>query len=175
MWGGYRDSNPGPPGPQPGALANWATPTMFPRAPKRLIIIAANALPRKGESHLFLKFGMKNRRPARNRTAATCLCKITPGVILRVEGGVHRDGAGDGRTDHGVVAHADEAHYVKLPLGIFYALRAAFTATAQATVAPTMGLLPMPMRPIMSTCAGTEEEPANWASECMRPMVSVMP
>ena len=56
-----------------------------------------------------------------------------------------------------------------------YAFSAAFTATAQATVAPTMGLLPMPMRPIMSTCAGTEEEPANWASECMRPMVSVMP
>lgn len=49
------------------------------------------------------------------------------------------------------------------------------TATAQATVAPTMGLLPMPMRPIISTCAGTEEDPANCASECMRPMVSVMP
>ena len=56
-----------------------------------------------------------------------------------------------------------------------YAFSAAFTATAQATVAPTMGLLPMPMRPIMSTCAGTELEPANCASECMRPMVSVMP
>ena len=56
-----------------------------------------------------------------------------------------------------------------------YLERASSTATAQATVAPTMGLLPMPMRPIMSTCAGTEEEPANWASECMRPMVSVMP
>ena len=56
-----------------------------------------------------------------------------------------------------------------------YSFRAALTATAQATVAPTMGLLPMPMRPIMSTCAGTEEEPANWALECMRPMVSVMP
>ena len=35
------------------------------------------------------------------------------------------------------------------------------TATAQATVAPTIGLLPMPIRPIISTCAGTEEEPAN--------------
>ena len=42
-----------------------------------------------------------------------------------------------------------------------YLERASSTATAQATVAPTMGLLPMPMRPIMSTCAGTEEEPAN--------------
>ena len=49
------------------------------------------------------------------------------------------------------------------------------TATATATVAPTIGLLPMPRKPIISTCAGTEEEPANWASECMRPMVSVMP
>ena len=49
------------------------------------------------------------------------------------------------------------------------------TATATATVAPTMGLLPMPKKPIISTWAGTEEEPANWASECIRPMVSVMP
>ena len=49
------------------------------------------------------------------------------------------------------------------------------TATATATVAPTMGLLPMPRKPIISTWAGTELEPANWASECMRPMVSVMP
>ena len=49
------------------------------------------------------------------------------------------------------------------------------TATATATVAPTMGLLPMPMRPIISTCAGTEEDPANCASECILPIVSVMP
>ena len=56
-----------------------------------------------------------------------------------------------------------------------YFLLASSMATATATVAPTMGLLPMPMRPIISTWAGTEEEPANWASECMRPMVSVMP
>ena len=54
-------------------------------------------------------------------------------------------------------------------------LRLSATATATATVAPTMGLLPMPRKPIISTCAGTEEEPANWASECIRPMVSVMP
>ena len=40
-------------------------------------------------------------------------------------------------------------------------LEAFSTATATATVAPTMGLLPMPIRPIISTCAGTEEEPAN--------------
>ena len=56
-----------------------------------------------------------------------------------------------------------------------YFLRDSSTATAHATVQPTMGLLPMPMRPIMSTCAGTELEPANCALECMRPMVSVMP
>ena len=49
------------------------------------------------------------------------------------------------------------------------------TATAQATEAPTIGLLPMPIRPIISTCAGTEEEPANCASECILPIVSVMP
>ena len=59
--------------------------------------------------------------------------------------------------------------------GAAQALRLFCTATATATVAPTMGLLPMPRKPIISTCAGTEEEPANCASECMRPMVSVMP
>ena len=52
---------------------------------------------------------------------------------------------------------------------------ASSTATAQATVAPTMGLLPMPIRPIISTCAGTEEEPANCASPCILPMESVRP
>ena len=52
---------------------------------------------------------------------------------------------------------------------------ARLTATAQATVAPTMGLLPMPISPIISTCAGTEELPANCASLCIRPIVSVMP
>ena len=38
---------------------------------------------------------------------------------------------------------------------------ASSTATATATVAPTIGLLPIPISPIISTCAGTEEEPAN--------------
>ena len=54
-------------------------------------------------------------------------------------------------------------------------LLASSTATATATVIPTMGLLPAPMRPIISTCAGTEEEPANCASPCIRPIVSVIP
>ena len=35
------------------------------------------------------------------------------------------------------------------------------TATATETVIPTMGLLPAPRKPIISTWAGTEEEPAN--------------
>jgi len=48
-------------------------------------------------------------------------------------------------------------------------------ATATATDAPTIGLLPIPIKPIISTWAGTDDEPANWASECIRPMVSVMP
>ena len=56
-----------------------------------------------------------------------------------------------------------------------YFFMASSTATATATVAPTIGLLPMPRKPIISTCAGTELEPANCASECIRPMVSVMP
>jgi len=56
-----------------------------------------------------------------------------------------------------------------------YAFIAPSTATATATDAPTMGLLPMPIKPIISTCAGTEDDPANCASECIRPMVSVMP
>ena len=56
-----------------------------------------------------------------------------------------------------------------------YFFIASSTATATATVMPTIGLLPAPRKPIISTCAGTEELPANCASECMRPMVSVMP
>ena len=56
-----------------------------------------------------------------------------------------------------------------------YLLRAEATSTAHATVQPTIGLFPIPMNPIISTCAGTDEEPANCASECMRPSVSVNP
>ena len=49
-----------------------------------------------------------------------------------------------------------------MPLGHYYFLfRARSTATAIATDAPTIGLLPIPRKPIISTCAGTEEEPAN--------------
>ena len=43
---------------------------------------------------------------------------------------------------------------------IDYFAIACATVTATATVAPTIGLLPMPRKPIISTCAGTEEEPA---------------
>ncbi len=49
----------------------------------------------------------------------------------------------------------------KFPVSGNYLFIASCTATATATVMPTIGLLPAPMRPIMSTCAGTEEEPAN--------------
>ena len=73
-----------------------------------------------------------------------------------------------GRDDVGIVPYI-------LGGGNAYFFRASSTATATETVAPTMGLLPMPRKPIISTWAGTEEEPANWASECIRPMVSVMP
>ena len=55
-----------------------------------------------------------------------------------------------------------------------YLLSAVATSTAQATVQPTIGLLPMPRNPIISTCAGTDDDPANCASECIRPMVSVI-
>ena len=56
-----------------------------------------------------------------------------------------------------------------------YLLSAWATSTAQATVHPTIGLLPIPRKPIISTWAGTEDEPANCASLCIRPMVSVIP
>ncbi len=56
-----------------------------------------------------------------------------------------------------------------------YLFRAVATSTAQATVQPTIGLLPIPRKPIISTWAGTDEDPANWASLCIRPIVSVIP
>ena len=56
-----------------------------------------------------------------------------------------------------------------------YLFRAWATSTAHATVHPTIGLLPIPRNPIISTWAGTEDEPANCASLCIRPMVSVIP
>ena len=42
-----------------------------------------------------------------------------------------------------------------------YLLSACATSTAQATVHPTIGLLPIPRNPIISTWAGTDDEPAN--------------
>jgi hypothetical protein len=45
--------------------------------------------------------------------------------------------------------------------GNYFPFRARLTSTAILTVAPTIGLLPMPRKPIISTCAGTELEPAN--------------
>ena len=70
---------------------------------------------------------------------------------------------------------ADKQRHPFCSTRLIYFFKLSSTATATATVAPTMGLLPIPKNPIISTWAGTEEEPANWASECMRPMVSVIP
>ena len=42
---------------------------------------------------------------------------------------------------------------------ISYLFSAVATSTAQATVQPTIGLLPMPRNPIISTCAGTDDKP----------------
>lgn len=51
--------------------------------------------------------------------------------------------------------------WFRVLLTLFYLFIAWSIATATATVAPTIGLLPIPMKPIISTCAGTEDEPAN--------------
>ncbi len=42
-------------------------------------------------------------------------------------------------------------HKHSIYAGLSYYLEASSTATAHATVAPTIGLLPMPIRPIIST------------------------
>ena len=74
-------------------------------------------------------------------------------------------------------AHTKKQAPLRAPACVFAGnyFRASSIATATATVIPTIGLLPAPIRPIISTCAGTEEEPANCASECILPIVSVMP
>ena len=53
------------------------------------------------------------------------------------------------------------AAYVQNRLQNFPAFAASSTETATDTVIPTIGLFPAPIRPIISTCAGTEEDPAN--------------
>ena len=53
------------------------------------------------------------------------------------------------------------------PCGFPSYFRLSATATATATVAPTIGLLPMPRKPIISTCAGTEEEHSNSAGDLL--------
>ena len=44
---------------------------------------------------------------------------------------------------------------------LFCYLIASKLLTARATVAPTIGLFPIPINPIISTWAGTDELPAN--------------
>ena len=70
-----------------------------------------------------------------------------------------------------IIYYRDLSEYVKY----LYLFSAVATSTAHATVHPTIGLLPIPRNPIISTWAGTEDEPANCASLCIRPMVSVIP
>ena len=116
----------------------------------------------------------RERIPARPDSAAELYVDLRKRVLEAVaqddepvvEPNAPRNHDNDGENDHA-------EHYGKCSHRYF--LKLSSTATATATVAPTIGLLPMPMRPIISTCAGTELEPANCASECMRPMVSVMP
>ena len=57
----------------------------------------------------------------------------------------------------------------------YYSTIACWTATVTATVAPTIGLFPIPRTPIISTCTDTDEGPANCASECIRSRVYVIP
>ena len=59
-----------------------------------------------------------------------------------------------------IIGHRDCIVFLEV-LSYYFLLRARSMATAIATVAPTMGLLPIPRKPIISTWAGTEEEPAN--------------
>jgi hypothetical protein len=66
-------------------------------------------------------------------------------------------------------------HYLPVKMPVYAFFNASDTATEIATVAPTIGLFPIPRKPIISTWAGTELDPANWASECIRPIMSVMP
>jgi hypothetical protein len=54
----------------------------------------------------------------------------------------------------------DQEHFIFISARIPYFWDSS-TATATETVIPTMGLLPAPRKPIISTWAGTEEEPAN--------------
>ena len=72
-------------------------------------------------------------------------------------------------------AFPKESSFKSIWIVMDYLFKAWATSTAHATVQPTMGLLPIPRNPIISTWAGTDEEPANWASECIRPIVSVIP
>ena len=96
---------------------------------------------------------LRSRRISASKTGQQRICKHQP--------------SGDKQALRGIPR--------RLVLSMLRAIRYFTQATAQATVAPTMGLLPMPMNPIMSTWAGTEEEPANCASPCIRPMESVRP
>ena len=62
-----------------------------------------------GEQSLLPRPDKKGRHPKVTALEARYVSALSG---LGVEGGVHGDGAGDGGTDHGVVAHADETHHL---------------------------------------------------------------
>jgi len=109
------------------------------------------------------------------------------GVKILLQGLLNSNSHRDSHADHGramrSIADRDLAtcrwQVATIPMGATEVTNSYFrdssTATATETVMPTMGLLPAPRKPIISTWAGTEEEPANCASPCIRPMVSVRP
>ena len=125
-----------------------------------------------GAFPLFISCDMLGYRSRQNRSGAG-LCFALFSVSNNLNGMTNISQHGMSSPSPLRKRHARKSSGV--PLACVFYLLTSSTATATATVAPTMGLLPMPMRPIISTCAGTEEEPANWASLCIRPMVSVMP
>ena len=118
------------------------------------------------------------KKPFGRETSGFQKCVVPAGMYAKVEvdgvdpGSISRAW---GDIDGDVSGQTQDMSLRMFVCIVRYPLMAALVATATATVAPTIGLLPMPMKPIISTCAGTLEEPANCASECMRPMVSVMP
>ena len=171
------------PPPQLARLREHALGQTGGAAPLRMAAGTASPWPRKGKlrpvtrpAQAALDICTAPVIPGKVPDAARPAC-IQPGQASRIPAGFppeHRCGRRIGAASPNIKKRPVHQDGSLLRLTDYLA-RASSTATAQATLAPTMGLLPMPLRPIISTCAGTEEEPANWASECMRPMVSVMP
>ena len=85
------------------------------------------------------------------------------GIKLLVQRLVDGNSHGDSGADHGIETVCFDCceticrgQIAPCPMGageekLLYWFSASLTATATATVAPTMGLLPMPRKPIIST------------------------